>query len=148
MGTSYAGRNSPSEAVDGVGYFVMTIYHQTIEAYAAAISAMDPDAFAACFAADCELNDPAGSPTVRGQEGAKAFLRGFLPILSKVQFQPGTVRTGGSRAAFTWTIQAEGKAGQLGTADGIDVVEFDEAGKIVRTHAFWNPGQLVAALTA
>lgn len=148
MGTSYAGRNSPSEAVDGVGYFVMTIYHQTIEAYAAAISAMDPDAFAACFAADCELNDPAGSPTVRGQEGAKAFLRGFLPILSKVQFQPGTVRTGGSRAAFTWTIQAEGKTGQLGTADGIDVVEFDEAGKIVRTHAFWNPGQLVAALTA
>ena len=126
----------------------MTIYHQTIEAYAAAISAMDPDAFAACFAADCELNVPAGSPTVRGQEGAKAFLRGFLPILSKVQFQPGAVRTGGSRAAFTWTIQAEGKAGQLGTAEGIDVVEFDEAGKIVRTHAFWNPGQLVAALTA
>lgn len=127
---------------------MMTIYHQTIEAYATAISTMDPDAFAACFAADCELNDPAGSPTVRGQEGAKAFLSGFLPILSKVQFQPGAVRTGGSRAAFTWTMQAEGKAGQLGTAEGIDVLEFDDTGKIVRTYAFWNPGQLVAALTA
>ena len=99
----------------------MTIYYQTIEAYAAAISALDPDAFAACFAADCELNDPAGSPTVR---------------------------VGGTRAAFKWTIEAEGKQSQLGTAEGIDVLEFNEAGQIVRTYAFWNPGPLVAALTA
>ena len=126
----------------------MTIYHQTIEAYAAAISALDPDAFAACFAADCELNDPAGSPTVRGQDGAKAFLSGFLPILSKAQFRPGTVRVGGTRAAFAWTIEAEGKKGQMGTGEGIDVLEFNEVGKIVRTYAFWNPAPLVAALTA
>lgn len=126
----------------------MTIYHQTIEAYAAAISALDPDAFAACFAADCELNDPAGSPAVRGPDGAKAFLSGFLPILSKAQFRPGPIHVGGTRAAFTWVMDAEGKKGQTGSGEGIDVLEFNDAGKIVRTHAFWNPGPLVAALTA
>ena len=126
----------------------MTIYHQTIEAYAAAISALDPDAFAACFAADCELNDPAGSPTVHGQDGARAFLSGFLPLLGKAQFRPGAVHVGGTRAAFAWTMEAEGKKGQRGTGEGIDVLEFNEAGKITRTYAFWNPGPLVAALTA
>ena len=85
---------------------------------------------------------------MRGQDGAKAFLSGFLPILSKAQFRPGTVRVGGTRAAFARTMEAEGKKGQMGTGEGIDVLEFNEAGKIVRTYAFWNPGPLVAELTA
>lgn len=126
----------------------MTPYHEAIQAYAAAISALDPEAFAACFAADCELNDPAGSPTIHGQDGAKAFLSGFLPILSKAQFLPLAIHVGGTRAAFSWVMNAEGKKGQTGSGEGIDVLEFNEAGKIVRTYAFWNPGPLVAVLTA
>ena len=126
----------------------MTLYHQTIHKYAAAISNMDPDAFAACFAADCELNDPVGTPPAHGQAAAKAFLGGFVPLLSKASFRVGSIHVCGATAAFSWLVEAEGTKGQFGTANGVDVLEFDAAGKIVKSMAYWNPGPLVAALTA
>lgn len=126
----------------------MTVYEQTIQAYAAAISELNTEAFVACFAADCELNDPVGAPPAVGQEGARAFFTGFLPILASIKFVPGPIHEGGQRAAFTWTMEGEGKKGQRAAGDGIDVFEFNDEGKIVRSYGFWNAGAFVAALTA
>ena len=126
----------------------MLDYHESIRAYAAAISSLSAEAFAACFAAGCELNEPVGGPAVHGQEGARAFYNGIAPLLSKIEFRPGTIRVGGSRAAFGWAIQAEGKNGKAVTAEGIDVLEFDADGKILRSWAYWDPGPFVCALMA
>jgi len=126
----------------------MTPQHETIHAYAAAINALDADAFADCFAANCELNDPVGAPPSLGREGARAFFGAFAPLISKVTIRPGRIYLNGDRAAFTWALEAVGRGGQFATAEGIDVFEFDAAGKIVRSHGFWNPGPFVAALTA
>ena len=103
---------------------------------------------AACFAADCELNDPVGAPPAHGQAGAKAFFSGFLPLLSQASFRPGPIHVCGTGAAFSWVIEAVGKKGQHGAVTGVDVLEFNAAGKIVKSMAYWNPGPLVAALTA
>jgi ketosteroid isomerase-like protein len=126
----------------------MTVYHQTIHAYCRAISTLDADAYVACFAADCELNDPAGAPPAHGQGAAREFFSSFLPLLNKIQFRAGHIYVGGRQAAFSWTIEAEGKKGQLATADGIDVFEFDAEGKIVRNFGYWDPGPFVATLAS
>ncbi len=126
----------------------MSVFHDTIGAYAAAIGALDPIAFAACFARECELHDPVGAPPHRGLDGARAMLAGFLPLLESIHFRSGEVFLNGRSAAFTWMIEATGKNGRAASAHGIDVVEFDESGKIVRTSGYWDPGPFVGALTA
>jgi steroid Delta-isomerase len=126
----------------------MSSHHLSIAAYAAAIGSLSADAFAACFAEGCELNEPVGAPPVHGQEGAKAFYNGIAPLISKIEFRPGTIHVGGDRAAFGWTIEAEGKNGKTATAEGIDVMEFDAGGKILRSWAYWDPGPFVGALMA
>ncbi|MBY0503945.1 MAG: nuclear transport factor 2 family protein [Bryobacteraceae bacterium] len=125
----------------------MSLYHDSVLAYIASIGSLNADAFAACFAADCELNDPVGAPVIHGQAGAHAFYSGIAQLLSKIEMRPVQVNLGGNRAAFSWTMHAEGKAGQKAESAGIDVLEFDEAGKIVRSWGFWNPGPFVAALS-
>ncbi len=126
----------------------MTPLHQAIHGYTAAIQSLDADAFAACFTAQCELNDPVGAPTIHGHDGVKAFFLGIAGLLRKIEMTPVNIHIGGTRAAFSWKMVGEGKAGQPATADGIDVLEFDQAGKIIRSWGYWNPGPFVAALTA
>ena len=125
----------------------MTVFHDTILAYTAAIGALDADAFAACFAPDSELHDPVGAPPHYGREGARAMLASFQPLVESIHFRPGEIRLHGRSAAFTWVIEAKGKNGRAASAEGIDVIEFDETGKIVRTNGYWDPGPFVAALT-
>lgn len=126
----------------------MVTAHETIRSYAAAITALDTDAFVSCFSSNCEVADPVGAPPVSGHEGARAFFSGFLPVLSAIEFRAGNVFGGGNRAAFSWVAEATGKNGQIARAEGIDVFEFDESGKILRSYGFWDPGPFVAALTA
>lgn len=121
---------------------------QTIHTYAAAITALDTDAFVACFAPNCELNDPVGAPPSYGQDGARAFFTGFLPLLDSIEFRPVTIFAASGSAAYSWVVEATGKAGQSARAEGIDVFEFDADGKILRSFGYWNPGPFVAALTA
>lgn len=126
----------------------MTRQHQTIHAYTAAINALDAEAFANCFAEECELNDPVGAPPARGREGARAFFNAFAPLLSRMNIRAGRIFLNGDKAAFSWVMEAEGRGGQFATAEGIDVFEFDANGKIARSYGYWNPGPFVAALTA
>jgi steroid delta-isomerase len=126
----------------------MTPYHKTVHAYCQAISTLNADAYVACFAADCELNDPVGAPPAHGQAAAREFFNSFLPLLTRIHFRAGHIYVGGQQAAFSWTIEAEGKKGQFATADGIDVFEFNRDGKIVRNHGYWDPGPFVAALAS
>lgn len=126
----------------------MTIFHDSIHAYMAAINAMDPAAFAACFTEDCELNDPVGAPPHVGHGGARGFLSGMMPLVESVYIRPGKIQLNGRVAAFTWAIEAKGRNGKWVAADGIDVIEFAESGKIRRTSAYWDIGSFIAVLTA
>jgi len=124
----------------------MTIFHDTIHAYAAAITALNPDAFAACFAENCELHDPVGAPPALGHAGARAFFGAFQPLLKSIHLRAGHVYLNGHEAAFTWTLEATGVNGKTATADGIDTFHFDAHGKILRSNGYWDPAPFVAAL--
>jgi len=119
-----------------------------VHAYAAAINAMDPEAFAALFAREAEIHDPVGAPPWKGPDGAREFLGQFVPVTETVYLRAGKIEVNGNHAAFTWAVEATGKNGQFAAADGIDVLVFDINGKIVRASGYWNPGPFVAALLA
>jgi len=126
----------------------MQLYLETINAYAAAINSMNAEAFTACFAEDSALHDPANAAPFRGRSGAIAFFNQFEPLLESIHIAAGPIHFAGNHAAFTWRLDATGKTGRTASAEGIDAIVFNEEGKIVTLHAYWDAGALVAALTA
>ena len=126
----------------------MQLYLDTIQAYAAAIKALNTEAFAECFATDSKLYDPANAEPFHGPAGAVAFFAQFAPLLESIQITPGQIHLTANHAAFTWRLEATGKSGRTAAADGIDAIVFNESGKIGALHAYWNAGPFVAALTA
>ena len=126
----------------------MQLYLETINAYAAAINGMNAEAFAACFAEDSELYDPANASPFRGRDGAIAFFSQFEPLLKSIHIAAGEIHFAGNQAAFTWRLEATSKTGSSASAEGIDAIVFNENGKIVTVRAYWDAGALVAALTA
>ena len=123
----------------------MSQYQDAIHAYAAAITAMNADAFAACFAPNAEMHDPVGAPPWIGPDGARQFFGQFAPLL---EFRVREVHASANQAAFSWTVTAVGKNGRTAVAEGIDAVAFSEANQFLRLNGYWEPGPFVAALTA
>jgi len=119
-----------------------------VHAYAAAINALNADAFSALFASGSEIHDPVGAPPWIGPEGAHAFLSQFVPLPDSCYLRAGKIEINGDHAAFTWAMEATGKNGRTAAAEGIDVVVFDSAGKIDRSYGYWDPSAFVAVLTA
>jgi steroid delta-isomerase len=121
---------------------------QAVHAYMAAINAIDPDAYAACFAEGAELHDPVGAPPLVGPEGARAFMGQFAPLIESIYIRAGKIHVAGESAVFTWALEATGKNGRMAAADGIDVMVFNGEGKLLRLHGYWDAAPFIAALTA
>jgi steroid delta-isomerase len=51
-----------------------------------------------------------------------------------------------NEAAVKWTIQGKSKSGKSVSFEGITIFEFNEAGKIQTTRAYWNPALMIAQL--
>jgi steroid delta-isomerase len=52
----------------------------------------------------------------------------------------------GNPAAVKWTGGGKGHNGKPVTFEGIDVIECNDAGKIVSVHAYWDPGPVMATI--
>lgn len=123
-------------------------YEDAILAFAEAITAMNADAFAACFAPNAEIHDPVGAPPWIGPEGARQFFAQFEPLLESIEFGVRELHVSSNQAAFTWTLTAVGKNGRTVVAEGIDAVAFNDANQFLRLNGYWEPGPFVAELTA
>lgn len=126
----------------------MSPYEETIHAFANAITTLNIESFAACFAPNSEMHDPVGAPPWIGPEGARQFFSQFLPLLESIEFRVGEVHVSANQAAFTWTMTATGNDGRAATATGIDTVAFNDANQFLRLNGYWEPAPFVAALTA
>ena len=103
----------------------------TMADYFAAIRALDADACAATFAEDGIQEDPVGTPPNRGHDAIRQFFATFI---------------NGTSAAVKWTARGTGKNGRAITFEGIDVMDFNSAGKIQHLRAFWDAGATMAQL--
>lgn len=123
-----------------------TTTEKTVAEYFAAIRAMDVERCVAVFAPDAEQHDPVGAPPNIGHEAIRAFFANIFSGFPSVSLTEDLVYAGGNSAAVKWTGKGVAHTGKHVSFDGIDVIDCDDAGKIVRVRAFWNPAPVMAAL--
>ena len=97
------------------------------------------DELTALYAADATVEDPVGSEVRRGH-GA---IREFYTVIENLQREAElvSVKVAANEAAFLWqlTLTAGDTRSRI---EPIDVMTFDDEGRITSMRAFWSPSDL------
>jgi len=125
------------------------VLRSTLDAYFAAIAARDPRRIAALFAENGEIEDPVGSPVRHGRDAVEGlFASGVAVLASHVEIKILAALPSGNSIAAHWAMTARGRAGREVKAEGIDVLQVDAHGLIVRAEGYWNAATFRQALAA
>ena len=109
-----------------------------VEAYTERHSKGDVDGIVALFADDAMAWDPVGSDPHVGAEGVRAFFAGTHAMVDSLTLQiTGPIRCASQFAAFPMTATTVMGDTRL-EIDIIDVMTFDEEGRITEMKAYWN----------
>ena len=111
----------------------------TVKRYVELVATGKPDDIVALYAEDAVLEDPVGTEQRRGHDA----IREFYKVIENMEQESEllTLRVTGSRAAFHFSLIT--KVGeQKMELSPIDIMEFDEAGKITSMQAFWGQDDL------
>lgn len=114
----------------------------TVDAYCAAVSGGDRDAYVAFFAEDGWIEDPVGTERLTGSEAIGAFFdrsQGMADSIALVR--TGPVRAAAGECAFPIQARPE-MGGSTFVVDIIDVMTFDDRGKITSMRAFWDAAEM------
>jgi len=113
-----------------------------VEAYCAAFTAGDRAAYVGLFAADAWVEDPVGTPRHEGQDAIGVFFDNARAMADTVELrQTGPARVAAGECA--WPLQARPViGGATYVVDIIDVMTFDDDGKITTMRAFWDPAEM------
>ncbi|HNA29733.1 MAG TPA: nuclear transport factor 2 family protein [Thiobacillaceae bacterium] len=117
-----------------------------IEAYFAALSRGDREAWLACFAPEGGLEDPAGTPPRVGRAQLTAFLAEVTGPLAEVDIQPTAIHLLGDTAAVSWRARLSARTGRQTRCEGIDVFQFSAEGRIFKLTGYWDPQAAFADL--
>lgn len=114
----------------------------TIDAYLAAFTAGDRAGYVDCFAENASLEDPVGTPRREGRDDIGAFWDEVHVMPDAIELRPLGLRVvSGPDAALTLQARAS-IGGQTLVVDVIDVMTFDDAGKITSLRAFFDPAAM------
>ena len=113
-----------------------------VDAYCAAFSAGDREAYVGLFAADAWVEDPVGTPRHDGHAAIGTFFENARGMAETIELRlTGPVRVAAGECAFP--MQARPLLGDTTFAvDIIDVMTFDDGGKITTMRAFWDPAEM------
>ena len=117
-----------------------------VAAYFAHMAAMNPEGWLEYFAPDAVSYDPVGHPPTQIHQGFREFFAQLQSVFEQLEPQTEHIFVAGNEAAVKWTIQGLSKTGKSIKFEGITVFEFNEAGKIQTTRAYWNPALMIAQL--
>ena len=109
-------------------------------AYFASFATADVNRIVALFAENAVVEDPIGGARMEGQAAIRGFFQGgFDYVGGGYQFVPeGNVRIAANHAACA-AIAICDKADPPFRLETLDVMTFDDAGKIVEMKAYWGP---------
>jgi len=114
----------------------------TVDAYCAAFTQGDRAAYVGLFSGDAWIEDPVGSPRLEGPDAIGGFFDQSSGMADSIELRrTGPVRVAVGECAFP--MQARPNIG--GTTycvDIIDVMSFDDTGKITTMRAFWDPAEM------
>jgi steroid delta-isomerase len=103
------------------------------ETYIAAVAAGDYETVASLYADDATVEDPVGSDPHVGIDAIHAFYKSVAGE-GMTSEMIGKVQVVGSTAAFHFEIGPDGNP----LVEPIDVMTFDDAGKITSMKAYWS----------
>ena len=108
--------------------------------YFASFENADVDAIVALFADNAVVEDPIGGARMEGIQAIRGFFKGgFDYVGGGYRFVPeGNVRVAANHAACA-AIATCDKANPPFRLETLDVMTFDDAGKIVAMKAYWGP---------
>jgi steroid delta-isomerase len=106
-----------------------------VQRYVDLLNKGDADGVAALYAEGGTVEDPVGSAVQRGREAVRAW---YARSAGRVRLElSGPIRVAGDEAAFP-LLGTMGPAGARSQIDIIDVMRFDEAGRITSMRALWS----------
>ena len=110
-----------------------------VAAYVESVGAGDTEAIVALYAENATVEDPYGSPAHLGHAG----IREFYGALSEADMRTElvTVRIAGDSAAFELRVVTVAD-GKTITISPIDVMTFNDDGKILTMRAYWAGADL------
>lgn len=113
-----------------------------VEAYCAAFTAGDQAAYVDLFADAAWIEDPVGTDRHQGKEAIAGFFTQSSSLAESIELrQTGPVRVAAGECAFP--MQARPSiGGSTFVVDIIDVMTFDDVGKITTMRAFWDPAEM------
>ncbi|MDI3284116.1 nuclear transport factor 2 family protein [Polyangium sp. 15x6] len=118
---------------------------QIIEAYFhAAMQVPDVRVFTTFFAPDGVLEDPVGTPPLRGHEAIAGFLEAGKSKLERAEIVVREIITCGSESAVRWSGDLSTKRGERLTIEGIGIFTFDEQNKLRHVREFYDVAKLLA----
>ena len=114
--------------------------------YFASFADADIEAIVGLFAEDAVVEDPVdGTPLVGAEAVRRFFTSGFAYVGGGYSFVPeGAVRIAGRYHAACAAIATCDKADPPFRLETLDVMEFNDAGKIVSMKAYWGPANMQA----
>ncbi|NNH74311.1 SnoaL-like domain-containing protein [Nocardia uniformis] len=112
-----------------------------VEQYVKLVATGPTDDIVALYADNATVEDPIGSE-VRTGHAAIRELYAALENVAERNTELHTVKVAGKHAAVSFTLVTE-FGDQRMTLSPIDIMEFDDAGKIVAMKAYWGPDDLV-----
>jgi steroid delta-isomerase len=112
--------------------------------YFASFADADVEAIVGLFAEDAVVEDPVdGTPLVGAEAVRRFFTSGFDYVGGGYSFVPeGSVRIAGSHHAACAAIATCDKADPPFRLETMDVMEFNDAGKIISMKAYWGPANM------
>ncbi len=108
-----------------------------LQAYVDGLNADDADGVIALFAPDAVIEDPVGTPEKRGA-AIEAWFRGAAKMHARLELASPIRGSHGLAAAMAFTVTTRFD-GQIRTTRSLDVVRFDEQGRITRLEGYWGP---------
>jgi steroid delta-isomerase len=114
----------------------------TVDAYCAAFSAADKDAYVGLFADGAWLEDPVGTPRHEGRDAIATFFEMTGSLADSIEMRlTGPVRVAAGECAFPLQVRPT-MGGTTMVIDIIDVMTFEDDGRITTMRAFWDPTEM------
>jgi steroid delta-isomerase len=115
-----------------------------VEEYLRAGREGDREAWLGLFADEATLEDPVGTEVHVGRAALEAFYDKTMGSTEGLDNELHELRVAGDTAAFLFTLRIDWR-GRRYEVSPIDVLEFDEAGKIIRMRAHWATSDMKEA---
>jgi steroid delta-isomerase len=119
-----------------------TTIRSAVESYTGAFSRRDREALLGLFSEDAWIEDPVGSPRREGREAIGAFFDEMTALADATELRlTGPIRAVAGECAFPMQARPT-MGGTTMVIDIIDVMTFDDDGRITTMRAFWDPAEM------